>query len=81
MRETVEFRIDGKFAPMLFRDDEGTRLGPGDFVRKINISVDDQRFQQIGQLQQQIRLAHGKPFFYGWNIDRHYSKKELDQAA
>src|SRR5271156_6372012 len=66
---------------MLFPDDEGKRLGHGDFVRKLHIRVDDKRFQQIDQLQHQLRPSHGKPFFYSWNIDRHYTNKELDQAA
>jgi len=81
VRETAEFRVAGKLAPLLFRDDEGKRLGDGDFVRKISVSVEDERFQQIGQLQKQMQLSHGKAFFFGWQINRHYTKRELGEAS
>ena len=43
MREIAEFRVDEDFAAMLFRDDEGEKLGP---VRKILISTSDPRFPE-----------------------------------
>ena len=79
MKAIAEFRIDEEFASLLFKSDEGERLG--DSVRKILISTQDPRYSEIGVLQQKLRQTHGRPFFYGWNIRRHYSKKELDDAS
>ena len=79
MKETCEFRIDEDFAPKLFADDEGKRLG--DSVRKVEISTDDTRFCSIGQLQEEVQKKTDCSFFYGWILRRHYSKKELDAAS
>jgi len=79
MEEFCEFRIDEEFAPRLFSDSEGKRLG--DSIRKIELSRCDPRFGRVGVLQEQLRRTDGKPFFYGWILRYRYSKAELQDAA
>jgi hypothetical protein len=76
VREIYEFRIQGKFASLLFSDDEGVSLGPLR-TRKILISPEDSRFSRIGELDQEIHRDFGTYFFAGWNIHRRYSRSEL----
>lgn len=79
MREVVEFRVDERFAPMLFADGEGTRLG--DSVRKVEIETRDPRFEKVGQLQRELRAQLGKPFFYGWSLKRRPTRQACAAAA
>ena len=79
MQEIVEFRVLEKFAPRLFAEGEGKRLG--ELVRKIEITTGDPRFTRIGELQREINATSGDYFFYGWTIRRKYSRKELSKAA
>lgn len=79
MKEMVEFRIDEQYAPMLFEEKEGKRLGKS--VRKIEIETDDPRFQQIGRLQRELRDKKGEPFFYGWNLRLTASHEENQHAS
>jgi hypothetical protein len=78
MRELAEFRIDERFAPMLFAESEGKRFGNS--VRKIELDTDDPRFKRIGELQKELMKSYGKPFFYGWEIIRKYGARELANA-
>ena len=79
MQELAEFRVDERFAPMLFADGEGKRLG--DSVRKVEIETNDPRLEKVGRLQSELRAKQGKPFFYGWIVRRRYTKDELAAAA
>jgi hypothetical protein len=74
----AEFRVDERFAPMLFSDSEGRRLG--DSVRKVEIETDDPRFKRIGELQAELWQSEGKPFFYGWRLTHKYDRDELEPA-
>jgi hypothetical protein len=78
VRTYAEFRVDERFAALLFRDDEGKRLG--DSVRKIELATDDARYTRVGELQAQLLRAEGKPFFYGWALRRRYATSELAAA-
>lgn len=78
MRQIAEFRIAERFAPMLFADGEGRRLG--DSVRKVVIPTDDPRFAQIGELQTKLLQTQGKSFFYGWHLVHKYSRDEFENA-
>ena len=78
MHETCEFRVVEEFASKLFAPDEGQRLG--DSVRKIELGIDDPRFNKIGEIQRETRMATGRSFFYGWILKRHYSQSELAGA-
>lgn len=79
MKEICEFRIMEDFAPRLFADDEGKRLG--DTVRKIEIATDDPRYLTIGRLQAEIEAKTDRLFFSSWNLRRRYSKAELEVAT
>jgi hypothetical protein len=78
MRETLHLRVEEKFAHLLFREGEGRRLGSD--IRLVQLSVDDPRFEQIGELQRQMRSSRNEPFFYGWELRREYQPSELASA-
>jgi len=78
MRELAEFRVVEEFAPKLFADNEGKRLGS---VRKIELATNDPRFERIGDLQRETRVVTGRSFFYGWALRRQYSKAEFAAAS
>jgi hypothetical protein len=78
MRAIAEFRVDDKFAHLLFADDEGKRLGSS--VRKVTLETTDPRYQRIGELQKRLRKT-GKSFFYGWSLKFLYSAAELRAAC
>jgi hypothetical protein len=79
MREIAEFRVDERYASMLFADSEGKRLG--DSVCKVEIETSSPKFEQVGRIQSELRAKYGKPFFYGWILRRRYTKDELAAAA
>jgi hypothetical protein len=79
MREFCEFRVVEDFAPMLFAENEGKKLGGT--VRKVELRSDDPRFARIGELQHEIRKNKGRSFFHGWILRRKYTRSELAAAA
>jgi hypothetical protein len=78
MKEIYEFRINNKFASMLFNKNEGKQLQFGNVV-VIQITKNDPRFSKIGELQNEFN-GKDKLFYTSWNIIRIYSKSELDSA-
>jgi hypothetical protein len=78
MKEIAEFRVDERFASMLFADGEGKRLG--DLVRRVELETSDPRFSEVGRLQRELCAKHGRPFFYGWDVKREYGVQELRDA-
>ncbi len=78
MKEMAEFRVDARFASMLFADSEGKRLG--DSVRLVKLESNDPRFAEVGRLQQELRANGGSPFFYGWRLWRKYTRQEILNA-
>jgi hypothetical protein len=80
VREVAEFRVAEELASMLFADDEGERLSSSLF-RKVELDVKDPRFEQVGRLQRELHATKGKSFFFGWNITRHPSRQEFEDAA
>ena len=77
MTETAEFRIDKEFAPLLFGPREGKE---GVAVRTVKISLSDPRYSEVGRLDRELRATKDKPFFYGWEIRRTWSKDEWNRA-
>ena len=77
MRQLCEFRLNEKYAHLLFADDEGKRLG--DDVRKVVISTDDPRFSEVKRLQDKLD-AKGQSFFWSNYLQYHYTKGEIQQA-
>jgi len=79
MREIAEFRVDEQFAPMLFAESEGKRLG--DSVRRVELQTTDPRYNRVGELQKTLRQSKGKPFFYGWSLTFRYNSREIAAAS
>ncbi len=79
MHSLCEFRIEEEYAHLLFRPDQGKRLG--DDIRKITLSTDDPRFQEVGRLDRELSRSKNRAFFYGWDIEYRYSPAELESAA
>lgn len=79
MRAIAEFRVDEQFAPMLFAEHEGKRLGA--FVRKVELQTTDPRYKRVGELQKKLRQSAGKPFYYGWSLTYKYSSREINAAS
>jgi hypothetical protein len=75
MREEYEFRINSRFVDRLFKRDEGRDLGD---VRVVKLSQSDPRLSQIAVLENEITSTTNLGFYYGWNIRRFYTVKELD---
>ena len=80
MTEFFELRVVEDFAHHLFRPDEGKKLGSG-IVRLVKLDGNDPRLPKIGHLQKNLRQEQNRSFFYGWEIIRKYSKRELEAAA
>ncbi|MBN1209448.1 MAG: hypothetical protein JXB05_31645 [Myxococcaceae bacterium] len=77
MRETIEFRVPAEQANMFLEPDLGTWLG--DSVRKVVLPMEDPRVKFIGDLNREFRKK-GRAFFTGWEISRHYTRRELEAA-
>lgn len=78
MQEIAEFRIAEEYAHLLFKYNEGVRLG--DSVRKIEIDITDPKFVEIGVLEKKIQKKDNTYFFSSWTIKRKYNKSELENA-
>jgi hypothetical protein len=79
MRETIEFRIEEKYAREHLKPDEGEVLGPMGDVRRLVLETNDIRVARIGRLHRE-RWAQGSLFFTYWEIRRKYTKAELEAA-
>lgn len=79
MKETLELRINYDYASQLFKVDEGKNLGTS--VKVVELSKDDPRYNQVPIIARQIQQKYNKAFFFGWEIKRKYSNKELETAT
>ena len=77
MRETYQLRVVEEFAHLLFSPHEGKPLG---LVRLVHVPATDSRVGEIARLQIELSRTQGRPFFYGWDIRRQYSRRELVEA-
>ena len=78
MKETLELRINYDYANLLFKSNEGKNLGTS--VKVVEFAKDDPRYNQVPIIAKQVRRKYDKMFFFGWEIKRKYSTKELDTA-
>lgn len=78
MRETIELRVEEAEAHRVFRPDEGVLLPSGE-VRKVVLSLQDERLPLIHDINRQLR-KQGRALFFGWEIQRRYAEKELRAA-
>lgn len=80
MRETYEFRVVEDFAGRLFGPNEGKDIG-SKIVRLIELDGNDPRLPKVGEMQRLIEQESGRAFFHGWDIERHYSAREIQAAT
>jgi hypothetical protein len=78
MIEEFEFRVDAELAGRLFADAEGEKRSA---VRKVRLDGTDPRIARIAELQREFREREGRPFYFGWDIRRRYSEKEIASAS
>jgi hypothetical protein len=71
-----EFRINEKYAPRLFGEAEGKKLG---LVRKITLSDRDPRLLEIKKLIDSVPRESG-PIVFSWSVKRKYNSDELNRA-
>lgn len=77
MRESVEFRIPEEHAQRFLRPDEAKWIG--EIARAVVAHTGDPLYERIGSIQRQFS-EQGKSFYYGWSIERKYSRRELEEA-
>ncbi|MGC8960780.1 MAG: hypothetical protein ACP5OO_13565 [Chloroflexia bacterium] len=83
MKKYVEFRIPEEFATLFLDPNIGKPLGRtplGPTVRAIRVGVDEPLYERIGEIDRQHRAQGKGPFFFGWDIEYHYLRKELEMA-
>lgn len=78
MNEILELRVNLDYAHLLFKEDEGKKLGTS--IKLIGITKDDERYRKIAALQLDIREKYNSSFFFGWEIIRKYTSKELESS-
>ena len=77
MKEVIEFRINNKYAHLLFKPGEGKRNSLNTIIR---ITKYDPKFELIRILDKKIKEQNKDFFFLYSNIKRVYSKKEIETA-
>lgn len=81
MKETLEIRVAYEYAHLLFDANEGKVLDPlSPSIRLIEISRDDPRYDQIPIVAKKVKKIYNSGFYFGWEIKRKYTRKELDSA-
>jgi hypothetical protein len=79
MKETLELRINYDYANLLFRSEEGKNVGTS--VKVVELTKEDPRYRQVPIIAEEIKKKYDMGFFFGWEIKRKYSKKELESAS
>jgi hypothetical protein len=78
MREFAEFRILEKNASLVLREDEGVRLS--NTVRKLIVETNHPLYKIIGEINNTLQ-KDGEYLFLGWDLQRKYTKNELNSAS
>lgn len=78
MEEIFEFRINNDYYYLLPKPNNGKDNG---MVHVVRLTNNDKNFEQIKLLSQEIKDKYNKAFYFGWDVKRKYSKKELDGAT
>jgi hypothetical protein len=79
MREQIEIRVREDLAHLVFRPDEGEKLGEGG-PRVVSMSLSDPRFVLVCRVYRELKNRTGEFFYSGWQITRLYTKLELSSA-
>lgn len=77
MKEVCELRINNTFIDLLPKTIIGNDIGP---VTRIKIEKGTSEYQSIKDIAEKIKAKNSESFFYGWGINRKYSKSELANA-
>lgn len=77
MREEIELRIPEENAQGRLPDDAGERLD--ETLRRIRVATTDPLVEHLRRLDREFR-ARGEVFALSWNIQRRYSRRELEEA-
>jgi len=78
MREVYEFRLDEAEAEKLFGSTVGRSLG---VVRVVRLQASDPNFEALRDAHlKELRRRRGVGLLYSWDVQRSYSRAELDQA-
>lgn len=77
MKEVCELRINNTFIDLLPKTIIGNDIGP---VTRIKIEKGTSEYQSIKDIAEKIKAKNSESFFYGWGINRKYSKSELVNA-
>jgi hypothetical protein len=78
MKAYAEFRIPESYAKEFLPADLGKNIT--DTVRKVRVPVESEMYKRIGEIYRLVKTRDQRYFFLGWNIQRHYSEKELGAA-
>jgi hypothetical protein len=78
MKEYAEFRVPENYAKEFLPADLGKNIT--DSVRKVRVPVKSNVYEKIGEFYRLVESRDQKSFFFGWQIQRIYSQKELESA-
>jgi len=78
MRETCALRVNEDFTHLICGPDEGQRLG--ETVRKLRLGTDDPHLAEICRLSREISDRLDASLFWGWYLQRAYTRRELAAA-
>jgi hypothetical protein len=78
MKTYVEFRVPESYAQEFLPADVGTNLMG--FIRRVRVPFESAIYNQIGEIDKLVVNREQKHFFLGWNIQRIYSRMELESA-
>ncbi len=76
MKVVAEFHVPKSYAKEFLPSETGKSIM--DFVRIIQTPPGDDLYEEIARIYRLVMHRDKKYFFLGWDIRRHYSKKELE---
>ena len=84
MKEILELRVNFKYAPLLFKDDEGVNLGGnsiyGPSIKVVKVDTGTSLWIDVCKVSKLVYEKYKECFFYGWEYQRKYTTKELAEA-
>jgi len=78
MKAIAEFRVPESYAREFLPAEVGKNIT--DTVRRVQTPVGSELYEKIREIYKLVKSRDQKYFFLGWNIQRKYSKKELESA-
>ena len=78
MKKIIHLRINYDYYHLLFGKSEGRDLGTS--IKVVELSEDDPRLEQIPIIDRELQEKHNTKFFFGWDIKRRYTSRELSEA-